>query len=225
MFYSPEGDQASRELAQEVDPASNLFMFATQPDDDGDSSMPVVTRNALLGSFVGVGGAVTLGMLIWFLQRHLKKKGGGSSLKLKRSDSILSFGNDSPDPYLDGIASTPCHTTGGSFFAGDAAGSSTDVFQRQQGVTGIINVGHPNKPYQLCRTRSCDIDSLDEPQKKRSVPTSPLPGQVYDKEGRIPNISVYAMDLDRRTSHKESNGDAIRVRTRGIDLASQVRHT
>ena len=225
MFYSPDGDRASRELAQEVDPASNLFLFATQPDDDVDNSMPVVTRNALLGSFVGVGGAVTLGIFIWFVQRHLKKKSGGSSLKLKRSDSILSFGNDSPDPYLDRKTSTSRHNTCGSFFAGDSAGSSADVFQRQQGVTGIINVGRPDKPYQLCRTRSCEMDSLDELQRKRSVPTSPLPGQVHNEEGRISSISVYAMDLDKQTSHEASTGEAIHVRTRGRDLASQVRHT
>lgn len=224
-FYHPEGDKVSRELAQEVDPASDLFLFATQPDDGMDSSMPIVTRNALVGSFVGLGGAVTLGVLIWLVQRRLKKKGSGSSLKVRRSDSILSFGNDSPDPYLDEIPPRQRPTTGGSFFAGDAAGSSTDVFQRQQGVTGIIDVSHPDKLHPLCRTHSCDIDSLSESERKRSVPASPLPEHVFFKERRIPSISVYAMDLDGQASLAQSSGDIIRARTREKDLTSQAQHT
>ena len=224
-FYHPTGDKVSRELAREVDPASDLFLFATQPDDGMDNSMPTVTRNALLGSFVGLGGAATLGVLIWLLQRHLKKKGSGSSWKVRRSDSILSFGNDSPDPYLDAIPSRHRPTTGGSFFAGDAAGSSTDVFQRQQGVTGIIDVHHPDKLHPLCRTHSYDMDSLNESERKRSVPASPLPEHMFFKERRIPSVSVYAMDVDGRASPSKSHGDTIRARTREKDLTSQAQHT
>lgn len=197
LIFNPGGGAVPSQLANEIDPTFDLLEFAQDDEIEEDHVKANDTRNALVGSFVGVGGAVTLGVLIWLLQRHLKKRKHRESKRVSRNDSILSFGNDSPDPYLDGIAphASQRHRAG-SFFAGDEDGSSAHVFEHPQGITGTIDVGHTQNPFYQCRSRSQELRSQGAEFHAETGASVAQPKHAYvlGRHAALEN-SVYAIDM------------------------------
>ena len=162
LFYEPDGGIVPQQIVREVDPSFNLFEFSQKPGNGATGSISDETRDALVGSFVGVGGAVSLGLLIWLVQRHLKQRKANAAKRASRTDTILSFGNDSPDPYLDGIEYAQPPQQMRSFFVGDVSGNPSDsVFEHQQGITGVLDVNEADNPYHSERNpQSRDVDSI-----------------------------------------------------------------
>ena len=162
LFYDPDGGIVPQQIVREVDPSFNLFEFSRNPDDAANGSIPEETRDALVGSFVGVGGAVTLGLLIWLVRRHIQQRKANAARRASRTDTILSFGNDSPDPYLDGIEYAQPPQQMRSFFVGDVSGNPSDsVFEHQQGITGVLDVNQADNPYHSEHDpQSRDVDSI-----------------------------------------------------------------
>mgnify|MGYP007068130147 FL=1 len=140
-FYNNNEGSVGHELAAQVD--SSFDMMSYPQTEDEHQTMTSSARNALVGTFSGVGGAVALGLLVWLGHRRYKRNARED--KLKRRDTIESFGDitTARGEHVN-IDCTEPHPACSSFYVGDQAVNPNDrytAFETPDGVVGTIHVG------------------------------------------------------------------------------------